>query len=233
MKKKMILSLIGVTTISLGLSTAAPVLAAETGTQSTTETGKTSNSTNKPEGEQSKTSGATDTSKTPTETKPNNDNKKPAANKKGSNIGKALPLINKYVKLTKNSYVYNKKGKRIRNLKLKKGTVVLITGFTNVKNKDLLSYVDSNKSKKNRYVKMNNVKYFKAVQYKLKKKGFVYNAKGEVRRSPNGGRYYIKKGKIVTVFKIKKIKGVKFVGLDDNVYIKWSALDPKSYHVVQ
>lgn len=231
------LSLIGVTCVSLGLSTAAPVLAASTETQapsqSNPETGNTSNPTNKTEGNQSKTPSTIDTSKTPAEneTKTNNDKKKPAANISGSKLNKALSLLNKFVRLTKDSGVYNQKGKRIKNLKLKKGQIIRITGF-NI-NKDLLSFVDSTKSKKSKYVKLSNVKYFKAVQYKLKKKGYVYNAKGVVMHSPTGGRYFIKKGKVVNVFKTKKIKGKKFVGLDDNVYIKWSVLDPKSYRKIQ
>lgn len=231
MNKKNMLSLIGITAVSLAVNSAAPVLAAETETPPVSQNNASKHTaalTKNPEEDQSKSPATGSTSRTPkeTETKPNKA-------KNSSNLGKALSLINKYVKLTKNSYVYTKKGKRIKNLNLKKGQIVFITGFTNVKNKDLLSYVDFTKSKKKRYVKMNNVKYFKAVQYRLKKKGYVYNSKGKARRAPNGSKYFIKKGKIVTVFKIKKIKGARFVGLGNNVYIKWSALNPESFHIVQ
>ena len=237
MNKKTLFSLVGAASIAVSLSATAPVLAAETTnpntTSTTTNTDQKDTTTTTPSAGQtgttdtSKTSttgqtGTTDTSKTPATG--TTDATKPTTSKpiNTADLNKAMNLNGKLAKLTKNSYVYDAKGKRIKNAKLKKGTIIPVSGVTTPDNKVLIGY-----NKKGKYIKVNNVELFKAVQYKVKKNAYVYDSKGK-----QNMRVYLPKGKKVTVFKTKKIKGVKYVAVSDSLYIKWSVLDHKSGKVV-
>ena len=237
MNKKTLFSLVGAASIAVSLSATAPVLAAETTnpntTSTTTNTDQKDTTTTTPSAGQtgttdtSKTSttgqtGTTDTSKTPAAG--TTDTTKPTTSKpiNTADLNKAMNLNGKLAKLTKNSYVYDAKGKRIKNAKLKKGTIIPVSGVTTPDNKVLIGY-----NKKGKYIKVNNVELFKAVQYKVKKNAHVYDSKGK-----QNMRVYLPKGKKVTVFRTKKIKGVKYVAVSDSLYIKWSVLDHKSGKVV-
>ncbi|WP_278955388.1 SLAP domain-containing protein [Lactobacillus apis] len=241
MNKKTLFSLVGAASIAVSLSATAPVLAAETTNPNTTST--TTNNTDQKDTttttpsagqtgttDTSKTSttgqtGTTDTSKTPATG--TTDTTKPTTSKpiNTADLNKALSLSGKgkYAKLTRNSYVYDAKGKRIKNAKLKKGTIIAVNGVITPDNQVLIGY----NNEKGKYIKVNNVELFKAVQYKVKKNAYVYDSKGK-----QNMRVYLPKGKKVTVFKTKKIKGVKYVAVSDSLYIKWSVLDHKSGKVV-
>ena len=251
MNKKTILGLVGAASLSLSLSAAAPVLAAETSnstsqsatTSTGTSTGTSTSTTTtgdqtKPTtgqdttktpttGDQTKPADNQDASKTPTtgnQTKPatgNDTSKKPSKNSADSS--KALSLMGKYAKLTRNSYVYDKNGKRVKNSKLKKGTIILVSGLANPKGKSLIAF----NNKKNQYISVRNVKLFKAAQYKVKKKSYVYNSKG-IRKA----NVYVKKGKTVMVINTKKIHGKKYVQITDTYFIRWANLDHKSGKVL-
>ncbi|RMC50341.1 hypothetical protein F5ESL0263_04820 [Lactobacillus sp. ESL0263] len=248
MNKKTLFSLVGAASIAVSLSATAPVLAAETtnpnptstttnntadqkgtttntpstGQTSTTDTSKTPTTGQTGTTDTSKTpaSGTTDTSKTPATGTTNPSTSKPI---NSADLNKAMSLNGKYAKLTRNSYVYDAKGKRVKNAKLKKGTLIGVSGVTTSDGKVLIGY----NNKKGKYIKVNNVVLFKAVQYKVKKNAFVYNSKGK-----RNTRVYVPKGKTITVFKTKKIKGVKYVAFSDSQYIKWSVLDHKSGKVI-
>ena len=251
MNKKTLFSLVGAASIAVSLSATAPVLAAETtnpnttstttntdqkdtttttpsaGQTGTTDTSKTSTTGQTGTTDTSKTSttgqtGTTDTSKTPATG--TTDTTKPTTSKpiNTADLNKAMNLNGKLAKLTKNSYVYDAKGKRIKNAKLKKGTIIAVNGVITPDNQVLIGY-----NKKGKYIKVNNVELFKAVQYKVKKNAYVYDSKGK-----QNMRVYLPKGKKVTVFRTKKIKGVKYVAVSDSLYIKWSVLDHKSGKVV-
>ena len=237
MNKKTLFSLVGAASIAVSLSATAPVLAAETTnpntTSTTTNTDQKDTTTTTPSAGQTGTtdtsktsttgqSGTTDTSKTPATG--TTDTTKPTTSKpiNTADLNKAMNLNGKLAKLTKNSYVYDAKGKRIKNAKLKKGTIIPVSGVTTPDNKVLIGY-----NKKGKYIKVNNVELFKAVQYKVKKNAYVYDGKGK-----QNMRVYLPKGKKVTVFRTKKIKGVKYVAVSDSLYIKWSVLDHKSGKVV-
>ena len=237
MNKKKLFSLVGAASIAVSLSATAPVLAAETTnpntTSTTTNTDQKDTTTTTPSAGQTGTtdtsktsttgqSGTTDTSKTPATG--TTDTTKPTTSKpiNTADLNKAMNLNGKLAKLTKNSYVYDAKGKRIKNAKLKKGTIIPVSGVTTPDNKVLIGY-----NKKGKYIKVNNVELFKAVQYKVKKNAYVYDSKGK-----QNMRVYLPKGKKVTVFRTKKIKGVKYVAVSDSLYIKWSVLDHKSGKVV-
>ena len=214
MNKKMLFSLVGAASIAVSLSATAPVLAAET-----TNPNPTSTTTNTPSTGQTGTTDTTKptdnagTSKEPTPSKPINT----------ADLNKAMSLNAKYAKLTRNSYVYDAKGKRVKNAKLKKGTIIFVSGLTTPDGQVLIGY----NNKKGRYIKVNNVVLFKAVQYKVKKNAYVYNSKGK-----RNTRVYVPKGKTITVFKTKKINDIKYVAFSNSQYIKWSVLDHKSGKVI-
>ena len=237
MNKKTLFSLVGAASIAVSLSATAPVLAAET-----TNPNPTSTTTNTPSTGQASTtdtskttttgqSGTTDTSKTPatgtTNPSGNTSTTKPSTSKpiNSADLNKALSLSGKgkYAKLTRNSYVYDAKGKRIKNAKLKKGTIIGVNGVITPDGQVLIGY----NNKKGRYIKVNNVVLFKAVQYKVKKNAYVYNGKGK-----RNTRVYVPKGKTITVFKTKKINDIKYVAFSNSQYIKWSVLDHKSGKVI-
>lgn len=214
MNKKKLFSLVGAASIAVSLSATAPVLAAET-----TNPNPTSTTTNTPSTGQTGTTDTTKptdnagTSKEPTPSKPINT----------ADLNKAMSLNAKYAKLTRNSYVYDAKGKRVKNAKLKKGTIIFVSGLTTPDGQVLIGY----NNKKGRYIKVNNVVLFKAVQYKVKKNAYVYNSKGK-----RNTRVYVPKGKTITVFKTKKINDIKYVAFSNSQYIKWSVLDHKSGKVI-
>lgn len=248
MNKKTLFSLVGAASIAVSLSATAPVLAAETTNPNPTST-TTNNTadqkgttTNTPSTGQTSTtdtsktpttgqSGTTDTSKTPatgtTNPSGNTSTTKPSTSKpiNSADLNKALSLSGKgkYAKLTRNSYVYDAKGKRIKNAKLKKGTIIVVNGVITPDGQVLIGY----NNKKGRYIKVNNVVLFKAVQYKVKKNAYVYNGKGK-----RNTRVYVPKGKTITVFKTKKINDIKYVAFSNSQYIKWSVLDHKSGKVI-
>ncbi len=220
MKKRLLLSIVGVASLTIGLSTSRPVLAADTTAASSSQNQTTASSTNTDQN-QTNTTGDKNNTSSPSDT-----NKEP--NKNTTNNNNAVKYVGKTVKLKKNAYVYNNKGKRIKNKKLKKGTILSVIGFTTVKNKSYLQIsVNSKKSKKQEYIKPGNVKLFKVASYEVKRNAKVYNSKGKL--LVKGNKYsYVKKGKTVFVFSVKKVKGKKFVGISDTEFLKWSDLVHKT-----
>ena len=231
MKKRLLLSIVGVASLTIGLSTSRPVLAADTTAASSSQNQTAASSTNTAEGntntstntDQNQTNKTGDKNNT---SSPSDTNKEP--NKNTANTSNAFKYVGKTVKLKKNAYVYDNKGKRIKNKKLKKGTILSIIGFTTVKNKSYLQIsVNGKKSKKQEYIKPGNVKLFKVASYKVKRNAKVYNSKGKL--LVKGNKYsYVKKGKTVYVFSVKKVKGKKFVGISDTEFLKWSDLVHKT-----
>lgn len=231
MKKRLLLSIVGAASLTIGLSTSRPVLAADTTAASSSQNQTTASSTNTAEGN-TNTSTNTDQNQTNTTgdknntSSPSDTNKEP--NKNTANTSNAFKYVGKTVKLKKNAYVYDNKGKRIKNKKLKKGTILSIIGLKTVKNKSYLQIsVNGKKSKKDEYIKPGNVKLFKVASYKVKRNAKVYNSKGKL--LVKGNKYsYVKKGKTVFVFSVKKVKGKKFVGISDTEFLKWSDLVHKT-----
>ena len=235
MKKKLLLSIVGVASLTLGLSASKPVLAAETDANSTNQS-QTNNTTSNTTKGDSNTSNTTNQSKTNngqsnttnSTNKPSTTDttKKPKKNKTNSN--NAIKYLGKTVKLKRNAYIYDSKGKRIKNKKLKKGTILSVTGFTTVKNKSYLQIsLNGKKTKKKEYVKPGNVKLFKVASYKVKRNAKVYNSQGKL--LVKGNKYsYVKKGTTVFVYSTKKIKGKKLVGISETQFLKWSDLVHKT-----
>ncbi|WEV36182.1 SLAP domain-containing protein [Lactobacillus sp. ESL0677] len=208
MKKKLLLGLICAVSLSLGFNITQ--VGAATTDQAATQpaTTATDNSNRQPA-----TTGTTDTNQPASSDKPDNGT---------SNGTVAVSYLGKNVKLKRNSYVYNKSGKRVKKRALKKNTIVTITGMVTVKGKSLLQI----NNKKNQYINANNVKSFKVASYKAKRSAFIYNSKGKRTNS------YYKKGARIPVIKTKKIKGTKYVGVSETGYVKWSDLNHKSWKIV-
>ena len=235
MKKKLLLSLAGIASLTLGLSTTKPVLAAETDANSTNQS-QTNNTTSNTTKGDSNTSNTTDQSKTNNgQSNTTNSTNKPSTTdttkkpkKNNTNSNNAIKYLGKTVKLKRNAYIYDSKGKRIKNKKLKKGTILSVTGFTTVKNKSYLQIsLNGKKTKKKEYVKPGNVKLFKVASYKVKRNAKVYNSKGKL--LVKGNKYsYVKKGTTVFVYSTKKIKGKKLVGISETQFLKWSDLVHKT-----
>ena len=235
MKKKLLLSLAGIASLTLGLSTTKPVLAAETDANSTNQS-QTNNTTSNTTKGDSNTSNTTDQSKTNNEqSNTTNSTNKPSTTdttkkpkKNNTNSNNAIKYLGKTVKLKRNAYIYDSKGKRIKNKKLKKGTILSVTGFTTVKNKSYLQIsLNGKKTKKKEYVKPGNVKLFKVASYKVKRNAKVYNSKGKL--LVKGNKYsYVKKGATVFVYSTKKVKGKKLVGISETQFLKWSDLVHKT-----
>ena len=235
MKKKLLLSIVGVASLTLGLSTTKPVLAAETDANSTNQS-QTNNTTSNTTKGDSNTSNTTDQSKTNNEqSNTTNSTNKPSTTdttkkpkKNNTNSNNAIKYLGKTVKLKRNAYIYDSKGKRIKNKKLKKGTILSVTGFTTVKNKSYLQIsLNGKKTKKKEYVKPGNVKLFKVASYKVKRNAKVYNSKGKL--LVKGNKYsYVKKGATVFVYSTKKVKGKKLVGISETQFLKWSDLVHKT-----
>ena len=235
MKKKLLLSLAGIASLTLGLSTTKPVSAAETDANSTNQS-QTNNTTSNTTKGDSNTSNTTDQSKTNNEqSNTTNSTNKPSTTdttkkpkKNNTNSNNAIKYLGKTVKLKRNAYIYDSKGKRIKNKKLKKGTILSVTGFTTVKNKSYLQIsLNGKKTKKKEYVKPGNVKLFKVASYKVKRNAKVYNSQGKL--LVKGNKYsYVKKGTTVFVYSTKKIKGKKLVGISETQFLKWSDLVHKT-----
>ena len=235
MKKKLLLSLAGIASLTLGLSTTKPVLAAETDANSTNQS-QTNNTTSNTTKGDSNTSNTTDQSKTNNEqSNTTNSTNKPSTTdttkkpkKNNTNSNNAIKYLGKTVKLKRNAYIYDSKGKRIKNKKLKKGTILSVIGFTTVKNKSYLQIsLNGKKTKKKEYVKPGNVKLFKVASYKVKRNAKVYNSQGKL--LVKGNKYsYVKKGTTVFVYSTKKIKGKKLVGISETQFLKWSDLVHKT-----
>ncbi|WP_338206437.1 SLAP domain-containing protein [Lactobacillus juensis] len=235
MKKKLLLSLAGIASLTLGLSTTKPVLAAETDANSTNQS-QTNNTTSNTTKGDSNTSNTTDQSKTNNEqSNTTNSTNKPSTTdttkkpkKNNTNSNNAIKYLGKTVKLKRNAYIYDSKGKRIKNKKLKKGTILSVIGFTTVKNKSYLQIsLNGKKTKKKEYVKPGNVKLFKVASYKVKRNAKVYDSKGKL--LVKGNKYsYVKKGATVFVYSTKKIKGKKLVGISETQFLKWSDLVHKT-----
>ena len=235
MKKKLLLSVAGVASLTLGLSVTKPVLAADT-PAATTNQNQTNTTTSNTTNGDSNTSNTTDQSKTNngqsnTTNSTNNPatadtDKKPKKNNTNSN--NAIKYLGKTVKLKRNAYIFDSKGKRIKNKKLKKGTILSVIGFTTVKNKSYLQIsLNGKKTKKKEYVKPGNVKLFKVASYKVKRNAKVYDSKGKL--LVKGNKYsYVKKGTTVFVYSTKKIKGKKLVGISETQFLKWSDLVHKT-----
>ena len=235
MKKKLLLSVAGVASLTLGLSVTKPVLAADTPAATTNQSQTNTTTSNTTNGD-SNTSNTTDQSKTNngqsnTTNSTNNPatgdtDKKPKKNNTNSN--NAIKYLGKTVKLKRNAYIFDSKGKRIKNKKLKKGTILSVIGFTTVKNKSYLQIsLNGKKTKKKEYVKPGNVKLFKVASYKVKRNAKVYNSKGKL--LVKGNKYsYVKKGTTVFVYSTKKIKGKKLVGISETQFLKWSDLVHKT-----
>ncbi|MBI0120223.1 SLAP domain-containing protein [Lactobacillus sp. M0398] len=235
MKKKLLLSLAGIAFLTLGLSTTKPVSAAETDANSTNQS-QTNNTTSNTTKGDSNTSNTTDQSKTNNEqSNTTNSTNKPSITdttkkpkKNNTNSNNAIKYLGKTVKLKRNAYIYDSKGKRIKNKKLKKGTILSVIGFTTVKNKSYLQIsLNGKKTKKKEYVKPGNVKLFKVASYKVKRNAKVYDSKGKL--LVKGNKYsYVKKGTTVFVYSTKKIKGKKLVGISETQFLKWSDLVHKT-----
>ena len=235
MKKKLLLSLAGIASLTLGLSTTKPVLAAETDANSTNQS-QTNNTTSNTTKGDSNTSNTTDQSKTNNgQSNTTNSTNKPSTTdttkrpkKNKTNSISAIKYLQKTVKLKRNAYIYDSMGKRIKNKKLKKGTILSVIGFTTVKNKSYLQIsLNGKKTKKKEYVKPGNVKLFKVASYKVKRNAKVYNSKGKLLLK--GNKYsYIKKGATVFVYSTKKVKGKKLVGISETQFLKWSDLVHKT-----
>ncbi|WEV38034.1 SLAP domain-containing protein [Lactobacillus sp. ESL0680] len=212
MKKNLLLGLIGTASLSLGLTIAAPVNAATEETPATSQPANTN--------QQQNTTGTTTADNQPAKDQP-------ASSNSTSNTA-ALGYINKYVKLKKNSTIYDAKGNKVKKgkTKLKKNMFIYVTGFISTKGKSLLQF-----DNKKQYIDAKNVKTSPAASYKLKRKAYAYNSKGK----NLGGT--IAKGKVVLVVKTKKIHKTKFVGITfveslKTYYIKWSDLNHKSGQAV-
>lgn len=163
----------------------------------------------------------------PTDVNQSSDKQNETGQKPITNDTNSLTLLNRYVKVTKNSEIYNQDIKKIKNKKLKKGTVVYINGFNNRKGKDYLSFIINAKNKKKQYILATNVVPFKAVSYKVKRNARIYNSKGVINQ-----KYYVPKGRKVIVLATKEIKKTKFVAISETQYIKWADLDVKSAKII-
>ena len=236
MKKKLLLSIVGAASLTLGLSASKPVLAADT-SASTTNQSQSATSTTSSDKKDSTTTNTTDTSKNNNgQSTTTEDKNKPSSSadttekpkKNNTNSNNAIKYLGKTVKLKRNAYIFDSKGKRIKNKKLKKGTILSVTGFTTVKNKSYLQIsLNGKKTKKKEYVKPGNVKLFKVASYKVKRNAKVYNSQGKL--LVKGNKYsYVKKGTTVFVYSTKKIKGKKLVGISETQFLKWSDLVHKT-----
>ncbi|WP_294830047.1 SLAP domain-containing protein [uncultured Lactobacillus sp.] len=209
MKKKLLLSLTGITALVLGLSVSKPVVAATSSIQGQNpSTTKETNTANQSDSNKEQTS-SNDTSAVGSSSKNTN------------NLSKVLKYLQKSVILKKSAYIYDNKGKKIKNKKLKKGTIVYVSGLNTAKGRSFLQI--STKSKKKQYIKPGNVKILKIKVYKVKTNAKVYDKKG--RLVVKGNKYaFVKKGVKIPVYYLKKINGQKFAGISKTQFLKWSDL---------
>ncbi|MDF7638659.1 SLAP domain-containing protein [Lactobacillus sp. ESL0791] len=110
------------------------------------------------------------------------------------------------VKLQKNAYLYNSKGKRLSAKALKKNKRIKVYGTKTIKGKEyyLLGH--------GRYVKAANAAKAKTVE--LTKKTYLYNSKGK-RLAIKA----LKKNKRIKVYGTKTIKGKKYYAIGNGKYI--------------
>lgn len=209
MKKKLLLSLTGITALVLGLSVSKPVAAATSSVQGQNpSTTKETNTANQSDSNKEQTS-SNDTSAAGSSSKNTN------------NLSKVLKYLQKSVILKKPAYIYDNKGKKIKNKKLKKGTIVYVSGLNTAKGRSFLQI--STKSKKKQYIKPGNVKILKIKVYKVKTNAKVYDKKG--RLVVKGNKYaFVKKGVMIPVYYLKKINGQKFAGISKTQFLRWSDL---------
>lgn len=209
MKKKLLLSLTGITALVLGLSVSKPVVAATSSIQGQNpSTTKETNTANQSDSNKEQTS-SNDTSAAGSSSKNTN------------NLSKVLKYLQKSVILKKPAYIYDNKGKKIKNKKLKKGTIVYVSGLNTAKGRSFLQI--STKGKKNQYIKPGNVKILKIKVYKVKTNAKVYDKKG--RLVVKGNKYaFVKKGVKIPVYYLKKINGQKFAGISKTQFLRWSDL---------
>ena len=209
MKKKLLLSLTGITALVLGLSVSKPVVAATSSIQGQNpSTTKETNTANQSDSNKEQTS-SKDTSAAGSSSKNTN------------NLSKVLKYLQKSVILKKSAYIYDNKGKKIKNKKLKKGTIVYVSGLNTAKGHSFLQI--STKSKKKQYIKPGNVKIPKIKVYKVKTNAKVYDKKG--RLVVKGNKYaFVKKGVKIPVYYLKKINGQKFAGISKTQFLRWSDL---------
>ncbi len=209
MKKKLLLSLTGITALVLGLSVSKPVVAATSSIQGQNpSTTKETNTANQSDSNKEQTS-SKDTSAAGSSSKNTN------------NLSKVLKYLQKSVILKKSAYIYDNKGKKIKNKKLKKGTVVYVSGLNTAKGHSFLQI--STKSKKKQYIKPGNVRILKIKVYKVKTNAKVYDKKG--RLVVKGNKYaFVKKGVKIPVYYLKKINGQKFAGISKTQFLRWSDL---------
>ncbi|WP_294602641.1 SLAP domain-containing protein [uncultured Lactobacillus sp.] len=209
MKKKLLLSLTGITALVLGLSVSKPVVAATSSIQGQNpSTTKETNTANQSDSNKEQTS-SNDTSAAGSSFKNTN------------NLSKVLKYLQKSVILKKPAYIYDNKGKKIKNKKLKKGTIVYVSGLNTAKRRSFLQI--STKGKKKQYIKPGNVKILKIKVYKVKTNAKVYDKKG--RLVVKGNKYaFVKKGVKIPVYYLKKINGQKFAGISKTQFLRWSDL---------
>ncbi|WP_338198914.1 SLAP domain-containing protein [Lactobacillus rizhaonensis] len=209
MKKKLLLSLTGITALVLGLSVSKPVVAATSSIQG--QNPSTTKETN--------TAYQSDSNKE--QTSSNDTSAAGSSSKNTNNLSKVLKYLQKSVILKKSAYIYDNKGKKIKNKKLKKGTVVYVSGLNTAKGHSFLQI--STKSKKKQYIKPGNVKILKIKVYKVKTNAKVYDKKG--RLVVKGNKYaFVKKGVKIPVYYLKKINGQKFAGISKTQFLRWSDL---------
>ena len=208
MKKKLLLSLTGITSLIFGLSVSKPVEAANSSVQG--QNPATAKETNT----------ATQSDSNKEQTNSNEKSTTGNSSKNTNNLSKVLKYLQKSVILKKPAYIYDNKGKKIKNKKLKKGTIIYVSGLNTAKGHSFLQL--STKSKKKQYIKPGNVKV-----YKVKKNAKVYDKKG--RLVVIGNKYpFVKKGVKIPVYYLKKINGQKFAGISNTQFLKWSDLVHKT-----
>ncbi|MCT6847525.1 MAG: SLAP domain-containing protein [Lactobacillus helsingborgensis] len=213
MKKKLLLSLTGITALVLGLSVSKPVVAATSSIQG--QNPATTKETN--------TAYQSDSNKE--QTSSNETSAAGSSSKNTNNLSKVLKYLQKSVILKKPAYIYDNKGKKIKNKKLKKGTIIYVSGLNTAKGHSFLQI--STKSKKKQYIKPGNVKILKIKVYKVKKNAKVYDKKG--RLVVIGNKYpFVKKGVKIPVYYVRKINGQKFAGISNTQFLKWSDLVHKT-----
>ncbi|UTW40519.1 SLAP domain-containing protein [Lactobacillus intestinalis] len=116
---------------------------------------------------------------------------------------------NRHVELTRNSYVYDKNGKRIKSAKtLKKGATFDYTGTKDIND---VEYYDMGKGQ---YVKASNGVIVKSVE--LIKNSYVYDANGK--RIKSAGT--LKKGSTIDYYGTKMINDRNYYDMGKGQYIK-------------
>ncbi|MDF7668497.1 SLAP domain-containing protein [Lactobacillus sp. ESL0703] len=133
----------------------------------------------------------------------------------------AAPIANQQVsaaqsvsstkKLSKNAYVYNAEGKRVKNYVLKSGKTVKVIGTITIGKKKFY------KIGKNQYVIANN--FVPAKKYSAIKKSYIYNSAGQ-----RISKKYVSAGTTIKSLGIKTIKGQKYLKIGKDQYVRLSNL---------